>query len=230
MKAIILESPKRNVPQKNAPSPRQVNAHEVAHLVECLYGNKIGYEPIADSPLLSALLHNQSEGSMATRPITCVPDEDDNQIAAHAASQKPLPPGNVKRLLSPASNKKPTSKPIEQHEVNINGVRYRQVNFVNIQYTVTNSQTHIKRGALVDRGANGGIAGSDIRLIASASMMPRRFTKSCVNMPLNLQRQQWMHHPSLHTLLLHNWEQGLGKAQHMHLFYTGKAKSLSTKL
>ena len=127
MKAIILDSPKRNVPQKNAPSPRQVNAHEVAHLVECLYGNKLCYEPIADSPLLSALLHEQSEGSMATRPITCGPDEDadcNNQIIAHAAFQKPLPPGNVKRLLSSAFNKKPTSKPIEQHEVNINRVRY----------------------------------------------------------------------------------------------------------
>ena len=109
---------------------------------------------------------------MATKPITCGPDEDadcNTQINAHAAFQKSLPPGNVKRLLSPASNKKATSKPIEQHEVNINGVRYRQVNFVNIQYTVTNSQTHIKRGALVDRGANGGIAGSDVRLIAKTN-------------------------------------------------------------
>ena len=88
----------------------------------------MGYTPVADPPLLSALLHDQSEGSMATKPITCGPDEDadcNNQITAHAASQKSLPPGNVKRLLSPASNKKTTSKPIEQHEVTINGVRYR---------------------------------------------------------------------------------------------------------
>ena len=169
MKAIILEPPNRKPNYRTAPPPRKVNAHEVAHLMECLHGNDIDIEPAPDPHLLSALLHEQSEGSMASKPVTSIPEEDtdsNKQVSAHAASQKPLPPGNIKRLLSQTSNKKPNSKPNEQHEVNINGVRYRQVNFINIQYTVTNSQTYTKRGALVDRGANGGIAGSDVRLIA----------------------------------------------------------------
>ena len=169
MKAIILEQQHKKPYNRNAPPPRQINAHEVAHLVECLHGNDIPYS----SPFpLTALLHEQSEGSMAPMPVTSVPDEADKdadnqkQVSAHAASQKSLPPGNIKRLLSPASNKKPNSKPSEDFEISINGIKYCQVNFVNIQYTVTTSQTQTKRGALVDRGANGGIAGSDVRLIA----------------------------------------------------------------
>ena len=63
MKAIILESPKRNMPQKNAPSPRQVNAHEVAHLVECLHGNELGYKSIADAPCLGHFFMTKVRGA-----------------------------------------------------------------------------------------------------------------------------------------------------------------------
>ena len=43
------------------------------------------------------------------------------------------------------------------------------MNNVNIEYSVTTSQTRTKNGALVDRGANGGIAGLDVRLIAKTN-------------------------------------------------------------
>src|SRR5688572_9177320 len=50
-------------------------------------------------------------------------------------------------------------------EVNLNVVTYREVNMAKITYSVlTYSAT--RRGALVDRGANGGIAGEDVRIIA----------------------------------------------------------------
>ena len=77
--------------------------------------------------------------------------------------KKPLPPGNVKRLLSQiASN---SQKPGQPQKVNFNGIVYHQVNTATILYNISSCYTAGK-GSLVDRGANGGIAGDDIKIIA----------------------------------------------------------------
>ena len=59
-----------------------------------------------------------------------------------------------------ASNKTP-------NEINVNGVTFREVNIANVQYNVASYSTSTHKGALVDRGANGGIAGEDVRIIST---------------------------------------------------------------
>jgi len=73
-------------------------------------------------------------------------------------------PGDVRRLLSQSSGKtefKVPSQPTQDWKVNT--IR---------TYSVARSATNTKTGALIDRGANGGLAGSDCRVIVKS---PDRF-------------------------------------------------------
>ena len=78
--------------------------------------------------------------------------------------KKTLPPGNVKRLLSPIAAKPNSTGPPQ--EVNLNGITYRQVNMASRMYSVSSCHAAGHKGSLVDRGANGGIAGDDVCIIA----------------------------------------------------------------
>ena len=85
----------------------------------------------------------------------------------HVTKKKPLPPGNIKRLLSPAANSKPKQNNNEHpQEVNENGIIYRHVNTVSVTYKISFTQAKQSKGALIDRGANGGIAGDKVRIIS----------------------------------------------------------------
>ena len=77
--------------------------------------------------------------------------------------KKPLPPGNVKRLLSPMANN--STKPKPPQEVNLNGTVYRQVNVARTLYSISSCHAVGRKGSLIDQGANGGIAGEDVRII-----------------------------------------------------------------
>ena len=75
-------------------------------------------------------------------------------------------PGDVRRLLSQSSSSGKTdfkvpSQPNQEWKVN-----------ATCTYSVARSATNIKSGALIDRGANGGLAGSDCRVIMKS---PDRF-------------------------------------------------------
>ena len=67
-------------------------------------------------------------------------------------------PGNLRNVLSSTSSRAAKSKPTQQ----------RQANFANLTYDVGKHRT-THRGALIDRGANGGIVGDDARIIAETS-------------------------------------------------------------
>jgi hypothetical protein len=79
--------------------------------------------------------------------------------------KKPLPPGSVKHLLSPSANNK-SEKPGQPQEVNLNGITYWQVNVATTLYMISSCHASGHKGSLVDHGANGGIAGDDVRIIA----------------------------------------------------------------
>ena len=71
------------------------------------------------------------------------------------------------RVLSTDQNSTPgnDSTPPSSHEsreINVNGVMYRSCNVHKVVYSYTHAR--IKHGALVDRGANGGICGGDTRV------------------------------------------------------------------
>jgi hypothetical protein len=87
-----------------------------------------------------------------------------SQLLAHVTKRTPLPPGDVTRLLSNTMNGLPT-KQRDANEIQLNGKTYRQVNMARTLYIATAHRT-TRRGALVDRGANGGIGGEDIRVIS----------------------------------------------------------------
>ena len=98
-------------------------------------------------------------------------EPDNNPILAHVTKQTQFKPGELQRVMSdrlattPANPKKNVKA--KQHELVINGRTYRTVNQHNIKYSI--KQSSICRDfALVDRGANGGIAGSDVRIITKS--------------------------------------------------------------
>jgi hypothetical protein len=64
-------------------------------------------------------------------------------------------PGNVCRLLSSSSGAPTTSTATTTQQVNATQT-----------YSVAQSQSNPQRGALIDRGANSGLAGTDCRIIA----------------------------------------------------------------
>ena len=84
------------------------------------------------------------------------PDEQDQDqsLLVHITIRKPLPPGNVKCLMSPAAN---NTKPDKPQEVNLNGIIYWQVNTASIVYAISSCQSAGNKSSLVDRGANGGM-------------------------------------------------------------------------
>ena len=67
-------------------------------------------------------------------------NDDDQPLLAHLTKRKPLPPGNIKRLLSNTANNKSDAKhktgSDNPKEINVNGVIYRQANTVCITYNV----------------------------------------------------------------------------------------------
>ena len=110
-----------------------------------------------------SLMEQPSEG--ATR--------GDNAILAHVPQRMDLPPGHLNRFLSSPSpppntrhnvRRTPPRRPNNNTDIVLDGKRYRQVNVSNILYH--HSHDTSKRGALVDRGANGGICGNDVRIIS----------------------------------------------------------------
>lgn len=168
-------------PNKPNGTPRQVNAHEFV---------EIGYSP--DPPdvkqdedgliLMDSTDGNQSasEGSSA--------DQDNTALLAYITKQKPLPPGtDIRSILAsthvrqkagvnaPVNTKTSpgngssttTSTNISKTEITLNGKRYIQADNHRVDYRVAqmHSENSNKVSSLVDRGANGGLAGQDVRLI-----------------------------------------------------------------
>jgi len=96
-------------------------------------------------------------------------DETNDTMLAHMSKQHRLPPGDIKRMLS-QSTSHPTSKSIQSgHKSKSKMQNAKQnVSFANSTYSVNahvtyhlskhDSQAH---AALVDGGANGGLAGED---------------------------------------------------------------------
>ena len=149
-------------------------------LVACLHDTSIQDDSDASlaSAVVSAYFQSQSAGSADDDPSPDTsaqddiaepsPSDEDDTLLAHLTKRKPLPAGNLKRLLSPSSNAKSndSSKTRDAKEVTIDGTKYRKVNMAKTMYAVSSSKAARPRGALVDRGANGSIGGSDVRVLS----------------------------------------------------------------
>ena len=128
------------------------------HAIELLSDGPPGDgEPSADS----------SEASAAA-------EGDGDLLLAHATNRtwpKPkaadLPPSDIRKVLS-ASKGGSHRDSSTADELTINGRTYRSVNMTCIAPLRYNVSAHARTsfGSLVDRGANGGVAGEDVRVIA----------------------------------------------------------------
>ena len=120
-------------------------------------------------PNRSTFLHSIEEtanddivDSEPSAAIDDTPEEASTDLLAMVTKrQRPPskipPPTDVRRLLSTQSSKEPD-------EIKVGGKVYRLVN-ATILYSVSASNHKQVSSALVDRGANGGIAGDDVRII-----------------------------------------------------------------
>ena len=121
-------------------------------------------------------------------PIEIPPDPDEDQadpahqldedtstvLLAFLSKQKSAAhPGHLENVLSTSKNKnaigarfisKSDASPPKDNEIVINGKKYHQVQSHRIHYSVSAHKSK-RVGSLVDRGANGGIAGDDIGII-----------------------------------------------------------------
>ena len=66
-------------------------------------------------------------------------------------------------MSTPGKNKDVAVKKQDAHELTINGKTYRECSSHVIYYITKSSRSSLH--SLVDRGANGGVAGSDVRVI-----------------------------------------------------------------
>ena len=124
----------------------KINLHDIsAHDLLANYHQYQAHQMDEDE---GVVLHDE-DGADAT-------DEEPNPLLAFLTSRgDSASPGDLRNVLSSTSNRAATSKPSQQ----------RLAKYTNITYDVgKHCTTH--RGALIDRGANGGILGDDARIIA----------------------------------------------------------------
>jgi hypothetical protein len=103
------------------------------------------------------------------------PVPDTSPIMGAITGQSPMDDADIRNVLSAhkarqAKHKKRTTNcqatTINEHEITIDEKVYREVSMLDrIVYRVSESYTLDKRGSLIDRGANGGMAGNDVRVI-----------------------------------------------------------------
>jgi hypothetical protein len=90
------------------------------------------------------------------------PDPSATPLFAHMAKMKDIHPGDVTRVLSQSMAKgaaPPARKLVVQDSVTTFYASHQH-----IQYWASGHR-QVRNGALVDRGANGGIAGDDVQII-----------------------------------------------------------------
>jgi hypothetical protein len=101
------------------------------------------------------------DGNKIAMDIPPEPDPSATPLFAHMAKKKDIHPGDVTRVLSLSMAK--GGAPPARKSVVQDGVTYYAAN-QHIQYWAS-SHRPVRTGALIDPGANGGIAGNDVWII-----------------------------------------------------------------
>ena len=130
------------------------NVHEVVEGEDAPSEHEIDHE-----------LHGTDDGENHDRE-----DEVSEPFLAHMTNQRRLPPGDIKRMLS-QSTAHPTNKSVQKQSkgqtvkksVTVDGTRYYTANQA-VLYSVSKLDTTAV-AALMDGGANGGLAGEDTKVL-----------------------------------------------------------------
>ena len=114
-----------------------------------------------------SFLHEQSLlESEDTNGEAIEPDDDDATLLTYLTKQKKPHPADVRRMLSSSMAKSQGSKPNSKVAFQLDGKKFQEINFHSTVYDVSRHSTKPKTlGSLVDCGANGGVGGSDVRVI-----------------------------------------------------------------
>ena len=105
---------------------------------------------------LTDISNDDAEVVLSDENVAHTTDDSPSPLLAFLTSRGDnASPGDLRNVLSSTSSRAAKSKPTQQ----------RQASFANLTYAVGKHRT-THRGALIDRGANGGIVGDDARIIA----------------------------------------------------------------
>ena len=175
-KAVILgyRQPTPNVPQASN-STTKVNLHGIsaADYIAMVHSQTSPDDEDTSEPIF----YDSNENPEETPPNP--PNED---LLTYVTKQS-LPQGDVRKVLSSVGTSPTKDPPLKRpprdknqtdvsfaSTVTINGKTYRQVNVhERKQYNVSKHKASTK-GSLIDRGANGGLAGSDVRIVHKAAV------------------------------------------------------------
>ena len=137
------------------PTPRKANLHEISayDFIEAnIHDLRLGSEGDVDDADKEPESHDDSPSEEAT-------------LLAHATKREELSPADLRRVLSSTAARNPRKPEGDRpnKEVIIDGKKFRQVNVART-YRVSAHETALYE-SLADRGANGGVAGEDVRVI-----------------------------------------------------------------
>ena len=146
-KAVILgigqSSPSHKPYQKPVSATRKINLHEISAYDFLNLEDDATQEFSTDDTDAHNIDHDHDND-------TSPESQSGSSLLINAATTKAkLPPGDLRRVMSPSSARKVGFK----------------VDFHQIVYSVSESK-RMNPMSLIDRGANGGVAGSDVRVIA----------------------------------------------------------------
>lgn len=123
------------------------------------------------------LLADQSPSPTTTPLHPTSPENPSTTVLTNLSDRRAPVPGDIRRLLSTSSAVRGPSSTLVaathispsagEDIIEIDGTRYRRVNMTRI-YQAYNSRFASNSGALIDRGANGGLAGNNCRIIAKS--------------------------------------------------------------
>jgi hypothetical protein len=123
------------------------------------------------SVIILANIHDictESEGDDEDSPVadTTTPTSEDTTttLLANAIQHKNVSPESSTMTRYPTTDTTPKKSTDVDIIVTIHGKKYRSVNATTVRYSISAHRSS-KSGALVDRGANGGVTGDDVRII-----------------------------------------------------------------
>ena len=163
---------------------RKINAHDMV-AIDYDFSTPGALLTANNTELSSDLADNDPEAHAPSDNSAAVNTEDSAAILAHITNRQTLPADHdVRSVLASAHNRRkgginapvnmrnpPFGSPLaletKKDTVVVDGKCYVQVDNHRVQYRVDCNSTSpsAKMSSLVDRGANGGLAGQDVRLI-----------------------------------------------------------------
>jgi hypothetical protein len=131
------------------PSPRHINLHEISAFDYL----QLQQESVSDGLPPPA----SDDGESTPDPLPEHDPPSESTMLVNSTSVGSMSPGDIQRVLSNTAGKKPAPP------------RTKWAANVHISYTVSSSTTTTTSLSHIDRGSNGGVAGTDVRLIHKTS-------------------------------------------------------------